>query len=128
VAILLDTHSALWYSLGDSQLSATARTAIETESQARYVSPASYWELAIKIRMGRYSLKVPFVAFWHEAIQRCGFSILEIKINHASRVCDLPMVHRDPFDRMLVAQALCEGLPLVSNDLLLDGYKITRIW
>jgi PIN domain nuclease of toxin-antitoxin system len=128
VSLLLDTHAALWYALGDARLSRQARAAIDGETDRRFISPASFWEVAIKIRLGSYALNAPFMEFWNGAIERCGFTILPLEIHHADRICSLPFVHRDPFDRMIVAQALCENLALVSNDSLLDGYQITRIW
>ncbi len=128
MAIVLDTHAALWYALGDSRLSTEARTNIDQEIQFRYLSPASLWEMAIKIRLGAYTLQIPFEDFWHEAIVRCGFAVLPINLRHASRICELPLIHRDPFDRMLVSQALCEDFRLVSNDRRLDAYGIRRIW
>jgi PIN domain nuclease of toxin-antitoxin system len=128
VAILLDTHAALWYALGHSQLSVAARKAIENETEGRFVSAVSYWELAIKIQLGNYTLHVPFEEFWKDAIERCGYSVLPIHIQHAGRVSTLPLIHRDPFDRMLVAQALCEKYSLVSNDSRLDSYGVERIW
>ena len=128
MSLLLDTHAALWYALGDVRLSAKARAAIDDEKDKRFVSPASYWEIAIKIRLGAYTLNTTFREFWTGATERCGYTVLPIEIVHADRVCTLPFVHRDPFDRMLVAQALVEALPLVSNDSVLDGYNIQRIW
>jgi PIN domain nuclease of toxin-antitoxin system len=128
VSLLLDTHAALWYALNDPQLSAVALHAIENEPDRVFISPASYWEIAIKIALGKYRLALPFDAFWQNAVQLEGLTILPIEIRHASRVTTLPFVHGDPFDRMIVAQALCENLALVSNDSLLDGYNIKRIW
>jgi len=128
VSILLDTHAALWYALGDATLSPLARSAIENENGMRYISPASYWEIAIKIQMGKYLLSVPFRDFWSDAIERCGYTVLPIAIIHAEKLAALPLIHRDPFDRMLVCQALTENVALVSSDAQLDGYGIRRIW
>ena len=128
MALLLDTHAALWCALGDQKLSAVARAAIEGENQQRNVSAASYWEIAIKVCLGRFTLTVPFGNFWNDAFNRCGYAVLPIEIRHADRVSNLPRLHGDPFDRMLVAQALCEQLPIVSNDSRLDDYGVQRIW
>jgi PIN domain nuclease of toxin-antitoxin system len=128
VSLLLDTHTALWYALGEARLSAAARAAIEAEAGQRFISPASYWEIAIKIRLGKYTLTVPFQEFWRGAIERCGYTILPIELRHAESLTTLPFVHRDPFDRMIVAQALCDDLTLVGGDSVLDGYGVRRVW
>ena len=128
MSLLLDTHAALWYALEDPQLTAAARHAIENEPASVFVSPASYWEIAIKISLGKYQLASAFDLFWKRAVDEEGLTVLPIEIRHASQVTVLPYVHRDPFDRMLVAQALTDGLILVSNDSILDGYGIRRIW
>jgi len=127
VSLILDTHAAIWFTLNDPQLSSAAKTAIETEPNKVYISPASYWEIAIKIQKGNYRLQVPFQTFWEEAIAG-GLTLLPIEITHADRLITLPTFHRDPFDRMIVAQGLVEGLTLVSCDSILDRYNIPRIW
>jgi len=128
MALLLDTHAALWYLLEDPKLSSVAKTAIEKEQQQVYISPASYWEVAIKIKLGAYTLNVPFDCFWNEAINAGGLTLLPIAITHAAQLTELPLHHRDPFDRMLVAQSRVENLPVVSCDAQLDRYGIRRIW
>jgi len=127
VSLILDTHTAIWFTLNDPQLSSAAKTAIETEPDNVYISPASYWEIAIKIQKGNYQLQVPFQTFWEKAIAE-GLTILPIGISHADRLITLPAFHRDPFDRMIVAQGLVEKLTLVSCDTILDRYNIPRIW
>ena len=126
--LLLDTHSVLWYALDDPALSAKANAAIEGQDNEVFVSPASYWEIAIKICAGKYKLDSPFEEFWNRAVRDGEFTILPIQIAHAGRLVDLPLIHRDPFDRLIVAQALCEDLSLVSSDSLLDRYGVQRIW
>jgi len=142
--VLLDTHSFLWYVLDDPQLSNTARMAIEGQSadvlvnpvQATLgpeppevlVSPASYWEIAIKISLKKYALTVPYEAFWQHGIQDNDFHVLPIEIAHAGELLKMPFHHRDPFDRLLIAQAIVENVPLVSNDRALDDYSVKRIW
>jgi len=127
VSLILDTHAAIWFTLDDPQLSLAAKTAIETEPNKVYISPASYWEIAIKIQKGNYQLAVSFQTFWEKAIVE-GLTLLPIGISHADRLITLPVFHRDPFDRMIVAQGLVEGLTLVSCDGILDRYNIPRIW
>ena len=129
--LLLDTHAVLWFYLDDPQLSATAKAAIMDPANDKWVSPASYWEVAIKISIGKYAIAQPFEGFWHGAIDMNGFRILHVTPRHAGRVSVLPYPpnnHRDPFDRMIVAQALVEGMGVVSIDGMLDAYGITRIW
>jgi len=141
---LLDTHSFPWYVLDDPQLSNTARMAIEgqlahalvnpihavpgSELPEVLVSPVSYWEIAIKISLKEYALTVPFEAFWRHGIEDNDFRILPIEIAHAGVLLGMPFHHKDPFDRLLMAQAIVENVPLVSNDPALDAYSVKQIW
>src|ERR1700749_406996 len=104
--LLLDTHAWLWFVLGDDSLSRFARTLIEDPANEKLISPASYWELAIKISIGKYSLPQPFMQFVNRAIEAQGFSILPLLPIHTESLCNLPFYHRDPFDRLMIAQAL----------------------
>jgi PIN domain nuclease of toxin-antitoxin system len=128
VRLLLDTHTLIWYYQTDPKMSATARTLIEDPANGVLVSPASYWEVAIKLSTQRPLLQVPFAAFVQEAIFDNGFTILPIEPRHCDRLIGLPPHHKDPFDRMLIAQALAEGIPLVSADAALDPYGVQRLW
>jgi len=125
---LLDTHALLWFVLGDAQLSATAKSCILKAATTKLVSPASYWEIAIKISLGKYALTQPYVDFMRRAVEGNGFEILHIDYRHAAALIDLPMHHRDPFDRLLVAQAMVENIPIISNDPSVDAYAVTRLW
>lgn len=128
--ILLDTHTLLWFYLGDLRLSRQARTAIEEPTNTKLVSPASYWELAIKISLGKYVLTESYDEFIQHAIFDNGFWVLPVEPRHTSQVAALPFVagHKDPFDRLLVSQAIVENIPIVSDDEALDQYPITRLW
>ena len=126
--LLLDTHAWLWFVLGDSSLSAAARGLIEDPANDKLLSPASYWETAIKISIGKYTLPQPHDLFVRAAIEGQGFQILPILPSHTATVSTLPFHNRDPFDRLLVSQALTEGIPLVSCDTLLDTYGVRRLW
>jgi PIN domain nuclease of toxin-antitoxin system len=128
VNVLLDTHVLLWYYIDDPQLSATARATIQDPANWIFVSAASHWEIAIKVSIGKYTLQVPFGTFIHEAVADNGFRLLPIEPQHSAALIGLPFHHRDPFDRLIVARAIIEDLPLVSNDALLDSYPIRRIW
>lgn len=126
--LLLDTHALLWFVLGDASLSATARQLIEDAANSKHVSPASYWELAIKISIGKYALHEPYETFMDRAIRQNGFQILPIEPRHTAALINLPFHHRDPFDRLMVAQAIVENLILVSADPAFDAYSIQRLW
>src|SRR5262249_14769700 len=128
VRFILDTHAFLWFVLNDPQLSAVARQLIAAPGHRLWLSPASFWEIAIKLSTGKYVLQEPFEVFLRRVIQQYQFEILEIKVEHAGRVAMLPFHHRDPFDRMLVAQALVEQVPLISVDPVFDLYGVQRLW
>jgi len=126
--VLLDTHSFLWFVLGDTRLSSIARSEIENPANEKLISPASYWEVAIKISIGKYTLPQPYEEFVHQAVDCNGFVILHIEPRHAAAVANLPFHHRDPFDRLLIAQAIVEQIPILSSDPIFDQYSVTRIW
>ena len=126
--LLLDTHTFLWFLLDDPQLSAAALTIIEDPLNHIDVSPASYWEIAIKIRLGKYALPEPYQTFMEREIADNGFRILPIEPKHTAILTTMPLYHRDPFDRLLVAQASVEGIPPISADTRLDAYGVNRIW
>jgi len=91
-------------------------------------SPASYWEIAIKISIGKYQLPEEYAGFMDRQIEENDLEILPITVAHASIVASLPFHHRDPFDRMLIAQAIIEDLPIVGVDAVFDSYSVTRLW
>ena len=113
--LLLDTHSFLWFVLSDARLSATARTLIADPGNTICLSPASYWEIAIKVRIGKYALPGSYDPFMRQELARNKFVILHITIAHAAVVATLPLHHRDPFDRLLIAQSLAEQYPLLER-------------
>jgi PIN domain nuclease of toxin-antitoxin system len=125
---MLDTHSFLWFVLNDPQLSATALKVINDPANDILVSPASYWEVAIKVGLGKLDLHTPYDDFMHRGIVGNDFEIIHVEPKHTSILTTLPLHHRDPFDRLLVAQALVEAIPIVSADTQLDAYGIKRIW
>lgn len=126
--LLIDTHSFLWFVHGDSRLSARARRLIAGAANDRYLSLASVWEMAIKLSVGKLSLGQPIETFIPQLLNQNGIFLLGVDILHAAEVAVLPLHHRDPFDRMLVAQAQVERMPIVSNDSALDAYGVTRLW
>ncbi len=126
--VLLDTHVLLWWLSGEEALSAAARSAIADADNETFVSAASAWEISIKYKQGRLPTAANFVADLDEAIARHGFSAVPITVHHGNRAGALPLHHKDPFDRMLIAQALAESLTLVSNERLFDNYGVGRLW
>jgi PIN domain nuclease of toxin-antitoxin system len=125
---LLDTHSLLWFTLGDPQLSRAALALINDPANDKLVSPATYWEIAIKVSIGKLTLNQPYEDFMDRGIRQNGFDILHIEPRHTAALVAMPSHHKDPFDRLLVAQALIEGIPIVSGDVALDPYGVTRLW
>jgi PIN domain nuclease of toxin-antitoxin system len=128
VRLLLDTHTFLWAVLDDPRLSDRARTLMLNADNELLVSPASYWEIAIKISLGKYALDDDFEAFMARQTVYSEFTPLPISIRHAAVVATLPFHHRDPFDRMLAAQAISEQISIISTDKTFDLYSVPRIW
>ncbi|MGH7136121.1 MAG: type II toxin-antitoxin system VapC family toxin [Pirellulales bacterium] len=126
--LLLDTHTLLWFALNDPQLSSMATSLIADQANEKLVSPASYWEIAIKISIRKYALSKPYEDFMHEAIDKNGFGYLHVLPKHTAVLTTLPFHHKDPFDRLLVAQALVENVAIVGGDAALDAYGVTRLW
>jgi len=127
VQLLLDTHALLWWLAGDRRLSATARRAIENDDNTVFVSAASAWEISTKHRLGKLDAAA-VVGRLGALLTSQGFEPLDMTVNHAERAGALPGEHRDPFDRMLAAQAQAENLTLISNDAAFDGYGVTLLW
>lgn len=125
---LVDTHALYWYVEGDPQLSATALTIIQHAANEVLISPASYWEMAIKVSIGKWQLNRPYEDFIDLVVNKYAFTVLPILATHTARLIGMPFYHRDPFDRLLVAQSLAEQVPIIGNDTLLDAYGVTRLW
>ena len=126
--LLLDTHALIWFLEDDPKLSAAAREVVEDSANERWVSIASGWEMAIKSQLGKLNLPRPFEVLFPSTLEAVGFSILPIQAGHLHRYHALPLHHRDPFDRLLVSQALADGFTVVGNDAAFDAYGVTRIW
>jgi PIN domain nuclease of toxin-antitoxin system len=125
---LLDTHVFLWWITDDAQLSPAARSIIQDADSELYLSAVSAWEIAIKAQSGRLPLPVPPIEFVPQQMHENGFQPMPVEITHALLVHDLPPLHRDPFDRLLVAQAKAEGLPIVTADPLIRQYDVMTLW
>lgn len=124
---LIDTHAFLWLATDDPQLTAAARTIFTDREQGCFLSAASIWEMAIKASLGKLALATSLEHLVRGGLDR-GLRVLDVTSGHAYRVERLPFHHRDPFDRLLVAQAMHEGMHLVSRDGRLDAYGVTRVW
>jgi len=126
--LLLDTHAFLWWVEDDSRVARNARIAIADPANDCFLSLASSWEMAIKISLGKLRLATPLERFVPDQLAANGFRELAIDFRHVARVSRLPFHHRDPFDRILVAQALEEDLTLVSADRVFRTYGVRRVW
>lgn len=122
MSLLLDTHVILWWLTDDLTLSDEVKTRLDDEPDV-YVSPASLWEVSVKQSIGKLSEPIDVV----EEIRDSGFRELPITFRHAIVAGRLPLIHRDPFDRMLVAQAQCEGLTLASRDPHIQRYDVALL-
>ena len=125
--LLLDTHAVLWWFLGDAPLSIAARTAIEEASEV-WVSAVSAMEVATKFRIGKLPRAQTLVHDFEAMVSHEGFMPLAITLGHARAAGLLPISHKDPFDRLLIAQAQMEAMTLVSNEKLFDQAGVNRLW
>jgi PIN domain nuclease of toxin-antitoxin system len=125
---LLDTHAFLWWVTDDAQLSPAARAIIEDADNELYLSAASAWEITIKVQSRRLPLPVSPVEFVPQHMHESGFRPMPVEITHALLVHDLPPLHRDPFDRLLIAQAQAEGVPIITADPLIRQYDVATLW
>ena len=126
--LLLDTHSFIWFVEGNPALSSHARTLIEEPTNEVFLSMASVWEMAIKVSLGKIRLSQPFDLFIPYQLLLNDIILLDVAVRHTLLVATLPFHHRDPFDRLLIAQILVEGWPLISADSIFDTYGVNRLW
>jgi PIN domain nuclease of toxin-antitoxin system len=126
--LLLDTHTFLWWVNDSDALSRTAGARIADERNECWLSLASAWEMAIKVGTGKLELPAPVERFVEEQLAANAFRALPIELSHLARVATLPFHHRDPFDRLLAAQALKEKLTIVSVDPVFRKYGVKRVW
>lgn len=125
---LLDTHAFLWFIMGDEALGVEARQAIESPGAENLVSIASIWEAGLKNSLGKLPLVRPFQDLIPEQLRLNGFTVLPVAFEHIVTMMTLPWHHRDPFDRLLLAQALHEDLTLLSCDRYFDAYGVRLLW
>ncbi len=126
--VLLDTHTILWFWWDDPSLSANAKAIISDPANQKFVSIASPWEVAIKVSLKKLDIGGPYPGFFRQHILRSCFDWLPTKEDHFDGLLGLPFHHRDPFDRLLISQAIMEQMPLISCDNIFDAYGVNRIW
>lgn len=126
MTVLLDTQAFLWWVTDDPRLSRKGRAAMA--ASPCLVSVATCWEIAIKSSLGKLSLPRPLDRFLQQQLEVNGFELLPISLEHLASVAELPFHHRDPFDRLMAGQALCEELPIVSSDAVFRKYGVKRVW
>jgi len=126
--ILLDTHTLLWIAFDEDMLSPRAQQLVQSRENQIIVSAASGWEIATKYRLGKLNFARALAENFVPRVTAVGFQLLSISPEHALRAGHLPGDHKDPFDRMLAAQAIHEDLPLLSNDTQLDVFGVRREW
>ena len=123
---LLDTHTFLWFVMGNPRITPKLRTRIEDNEN--FVSIVSVWEIAIKYAIGKLNLELPFDDFIDRQIVPNGIQLLDIKLEHLKVVAALPLHHRDPFDRLLIAQSIVEDIVLISADSVVSLYPVQSMW
>ena len=125
--LLLDTHAIIWFVEGDTSLSILARKAIENPNNTKYISIISFWEMMIKINLGKLQMKIDFVML-NEYLLSKNIRILSLELSHILSLKNLPTHHKDPFDRILIAQAISENMTLISVDGNFSLYDISVLW
>lgn len=126
--LLLDTHALLWWLTKSPSLPISAQNLLKNRDHTVLVSAASAWEIATKVRLGKLDVATEVVENLVAYLARERFDVVPVTAEHGIRAGSLPGPHKDPFDRMLIAQALAENIPIVSNDRALDGYGVRRLW
>lgn len=128
MTMLLDTCAFIWMSTDESRLSPVARAAVGDPANRRLLSAISVLEMAIKVRLGKLTLNAPLDALVRDGLQNGGIEELPVAIRHSLAVEHLPQHHRDPFDRLIIAQAIVEGIPLVTDDAEIRKYAVRVLW
>ncbi|QMW00521.1 type II toxin-antitoxin system VapC family toxin [Spirosoma foliorum] len=126
--LLLDTHTLIWYLEGNAELSQACQNLIENPGNNNFVSIASFWEIAIKLSIGgKLELSKPFEQLYQLAWEN-NITVLPIRFDHTTTVKSLPFNHKDPFDRIIISQAIVDNMPVLSRDGHFDAYAIRRLW
>ena len=125
---LLDTHTFLWFIEGSFNLSDVAKHLIEDQANQRFLSVASLWEMSIKVSIGKLELGMTFAELVKHEVYRNAIELLEIQPEHLDELAKLPFHHKDPFDRLMIAQSLAENIPIVTKDSAFGSYPVTLLW
>lgn len=125
--LLLDTHTFLWFVNDNSKLSDHLKDLIEDENNASYLSIASLWEMSVKYSLGKLKLAPDYEEFVEEEVVKSSINLLKIELHHLKIIATLPLHHRDPFDRLIIAQSIAEKLPIITIDSAFDKYSVTII-
>jgi len=126
--LLLDTHTFIWFIKGNLNLSNTARNLIEDEGNQRFLSIASLWKMAIKVSMNKLTLQAPFTNLVMQQVYGNAIEVLEIRSEHLDVLAKMPFHHKDPFDRLIIAQSIAENIAVISKDSEFGGYPMTLLW
>ena len=126
--LLLDTHTFLWFIEGSLNLSDGARNLIEDQANQRFLSVASLWEMSIKVSIGKLELGMTFTELVKREVYGNAIELLEIQPEHLDELAKLPFHHKDPFDRLMIAQSLAEGIPIVTKDAAFRSYPVSLLW
>jgi PIN domain nuclease of toxin-antitoxin system len=126
--LLVDSHAIVWAMLDDHRLSPRARRALRTGGERLHVSIVSFWELSLKIALGKLRTITSSIAYLRDECHQHGIQIVPLRVEHILRAESLPLHHRDPFDRMLIAQALHEDLTILTNDTHFRSYPVKVLW
>ncbi|MBM4176371.1 MAG: type II toxin-antitoxin system VapC family toxin [Ignavibacteria bacterium] len=125
---LLDTHTFLWFVGGIEKISLKVTELIINSNNQKFISIASIWELSIKISLKKIEIEESLIDFVKSECEKNGFDLLNINLDHLNRLCNLPFHHKDPFDRLIISQALTENIPIISSDEVFEKYKVKMIW
>jgi len=126
--VLLDAHTFIWFIMGDPELGPQASKLTKNPDNEVLVSIATPWEIAIKMSLDKLNMKAPFDQLFPAQLQINNFTLLTIEISHLAQLTTLPWHHRDPFDRLMIAQSLVENVPILSRDANFDAYNLERLW
>lgn len=126
--LILDTHTFLWFVFGNARMSERAEALIQDSRNRKFISLASPWEVGVKVSTGKLTVSQPVDQFFAEEMYANSVELLPITLAHIACVSTLPFHHRDPFDRMLIAQSLTENIAVISADAVFDAYGVVRLW